>query len=152
MKVVKTSSKTYQYPQTRHVSGIFIRIACTPTKIILQLDSQIPFRIRFKSPFHRHTHTEKVPTYLHLAHGFCRADPFAMAGIARDVLFFLGHASLQTLLDLDHDTLRNTAISCLETRCASPRSRLQAMDIANLGAALLVESNPSAVPNIKSYP
>ncbi len=63
-----------------------------------------------------------------------------MAGIARDVLFFLGHASLQALLDFDEDVLRNFTISQLEKRCATPRSMLQAMDIANLGAALLVES------------
>ena len=63
-----------------------------------------------------------------------------MAGIARDVLFFLRHASLRALLECDDDSIRNTTISQLEKCCATPRSMLQAMDIANLGAALLVES------------
>jgi len=56
-----------------------------------------------------------------------------MAGIARDVLFFLRRTSLQTLLDLDHDTLRNTTISHLEKCCATFRSMLQNSGGGKLG-------------------
>lgn len=52
--------RTLPVPADRTCFRDLHQICMYPTKMILQLDSDNPFRIRFKPPFHRHTH---MPTH-----------------------------------------------------------------------------------------